>query len=111
MARILLEQIGGQCDIKLVHGNDWIPQFTVPFDTTDYIFTTSVFLNGSTDAINIPTAHTPGSAQSIIQCTFYGSVTTVFGITQQAFLHNWKMDYLDDQQLVRTFLAGTLESL
>jgi hypothetical protein len=111
MARILLEQIGGQCDIKLVHGDDWIPQFTVPFDTTGYTFTTSVFLNGSTTAIDILTTHTPGSVSSVIQCSFYGSTTTIFGTTNPAFLHSWKMDYLDDQQLVRTFLAGTLESL
>jgi len=111
MARALLEQVGGPCDIRIVHGNDYIPQFTVPFNSSGYTFITSVTLNNTTDEINIPTVHTTGSASSVIQCTFYASTTTIFGTTQQAFLHSWKMDYLDDQGLKRTFMAGTLESL
>jgi hypothetical protein len=114
-----LEQVPGNLDIKLVKGDDFICQFNVPFDASGYTFTTTVYDSSGTSYSILTSASVQSSILSIIQTTFYASVTSLFTPISDNDSHavnitnssHWKMRYSDGSSLIRTFISGYLEAV
>lgn len=112
-----LEQVPGNLDLKLVKGDDFICQFTLPFDATGYIFTTNVYdISGTTYSI-LTSKSITSSVLSTVQTTFYASITNIFTLVSINDSHAinisnssyWDMKYVDNYGLIRTFISGYLE--
>lgn len=113
-----LEQIPGNLDLKLVQGDDLNLLFNLPFDTTGYVFSTSVQEINSTTTISILTSSTvQSSILSILYVTFLASITNNFVPISNNDSHDinignssiWKIRYIDNNGLTRTFISGYLE--
>jgi hypothetical protein len=104
-----LEQIPGNLDLKMVKGDDFICQFNVPYNASGYTFTTNVY--ETNDGIHvIPTSMAvQTSVLSIVQASFYASITSLFDSVSGTARHNWEMKYIDDVGLIRSFISGRLE--
>jgi hypothetical protein len=114
-----LEQVPGNLDIKIVKGDDFICQFNVPFSTSGYTFITNVYDSSGTTYSILTSASVQSSILSIVQTTFYASVTSLFTPISNNDSHNinisnssyWKMSYIDNSNLNRTFISGYLEAV
>lgn len=106
-----IQQIPGDCPIELVKGDDLILQFNIPFDITDYVWTSYVHLANEGD-VHLSVAATPTtSVLGVLQIPFYASVTTTFANTSNGDTHSWVLKYVDDAGLVRSFISGVVEVL
>jgi hypothetical protein len=114
-----LEQVPGNLDLKLVNGDDFICQFNIPFSTSGYTFITTVYDSSGT-TYSILTSNSPQtSVLSIVQTTFYASITSLLTPVSSNDTHDinitnssyWKMTYIDGDGLFRTFISGYLEAV
>ena len=114
-----LEQVPGNLDLKLVKGDDFICQFNIPFDCSGYIFATIIDDPNAATSISVLTScSVQSSILSIVQTTFYASVTSLLTVSDNTSHSinisnstNWKMKYTDNNNLIRTFLSGYLEAV
>jgi hypothetical protein len=104
-----IEQIPGDCPLKLVQGDDLLLSFNIPFDVSGYTWqVTAHHVNEGN--INIPfNTSVQSSVLSIIQTNFYSSITSLLDVTTNNKFHSWHMVYTDINNLVRTLIAGTIE--
>jgi hypothetical protein len=113
-----LEQVPGNLDLKIVQGDDLILQFNVPFSCSGYTFVTTVDDPTATTSFSIVTVcSVQSSISSIVQTTFYASITSLLTPISENTSHavnitnsnTWKMKYTDNNNLIRTFISGYLE--
>jgi hypothetical protein len=114
-----LEQVPGNQDIKLVKGDDLSLQFNIPFSCSGYTFTTTVYDSSGTSYSILTSSTVQSSILSIVQTTFYASVTSLFTPVSSNDSHDinitnssyWKMVYIDNNSFTRTFISGYLEAV
>ena len=115
-----LEQVPGNLDLKLVKGDDFICQFNIPFDCSGYTFTSTIDDPNAVTSISVVTScSVQSSILSIVQTTFYASVTSLLSPISENTSHamnitnsnTWKMKYTDNTGLIRTFLSGYVEAV
>lgn len=104
-----VEQLPGDCPLKLVQGDDFIIQFNLPFDITSYTWECKVHKRNA-NTISVPiAASVTSSVLGVIQTSFYASITSILDTTIPNEEHSWYVRYTSDQGLQRTLLSGILE--
>jgi hypothetical protein len=104
-----VDQIPGDCPLKIVQGDDLLLSFNIPFDISGYTWTVQAH-HVNEGNINIPfNTQVQSSVLSIIQTNFYSSITSLLDRTENNKYHSWVMSYVDTNDLVRTLITGTIE--
>ena len=106
-----IEQIPGDCPLKLVKGDDLLISFNIPFDATGYIWNITIH-HVNEGEILVPYITTvQSSVLTILQTNFYSSITTLLDSTFNGNYHTWKIKYIDPNSIIRTFITGNTASM
>jgi len=101
-----VEQLPGECNIKIVQGDDLSLQFTAADNYSGYSFVATVHaLHGGETTVQ--TALTASASSSTVAVTFPATTTAALAVTDSAEgSHNWKLVYTDLSNLTRTWIKG-----
>jgi hypothetical protein len=114
----IIEQIPGNQDLRIVKGDDFPISFSAPFNASGFTFTTIAYYENTSGTSILTTCSVQSSILSIITVNFQASVTNNFTSISYNKNHSlnyepfyWKMKYIDNGGLTRTFIDGLLEVL
>jgi hypothetical protein len=104
------EQLPGELDIEVVQGDDLNIQFSIDENLSGYTFVATVHeLHGGETTVQ--SVLSSGTSTSTVQVVFPATTTNALAVTGDEGAHNWKLVYLDDTSLTRTWVKGSFTVL